>query len=75
MWCSGKFFAKQTKKMIAGQTGLLRNLIQVEWLLIALVDEGARATEPLMYFTSRFGIRLTHFLGGSYFREAKSGSE
>lgn len=49
--------------MIAGEACLLRNLIEVEWLLIALVDEGARATKPLVNLTSKFGIGLTHFLG------------
>ena len=50
--------------MIAGQACLLRNLIEVEWLVIALVDEGARATKPLVNFTSKFGVGLAHFLEG-----------
>jgi hypothetical protein len=49
--------------MIAGEARLLRNLIEVEWLLIALVDEGARATKPLVNFTSEFRVGLTHFWG------------
>ena len=46
--------------MIPGQACLLGNLIEVEWLLIALVDEGACATKPLVNFTSKFGVGLTH---------------
>jgi hypothetical protein len=56
-----KLFAKQTKKMIARQAGFSRNLIQIDRLLIAFVDERARATKPLVNFASGVEFGVSHF--------------
>src|ERR1051326_1093121 len=61
-----KLFAKPAEKMVAGQTGLLGNLIQVERLLITLVDEPARATEPFVNFTSGIDFDVSHFVRRFY---------
>jgi len=61
MWSGLKLFAKQTKKMIAGQAGFSRNLIQIDRLLIALVDESARATESLVNLAAGIDSHLRHF--------------
>lgn len=60
MWSRREFFAKQTEKMIAGQAGFPGNLFQIDRFVIALVDEGARATEPLVNLTPNFGF-VCHF--------------
>ncbi|HJS23189.1 MAG TPA: hypothetical protein VJ751_02380 [Pyrinomonadaceae bacterium] len=46
--------AKQTKKVIAGEASLLRNLIQAQRMVVAVIDKVTRTTKPLKCFNIGF---------------------
>src|ERR1041385_2477619 len=60
VWRRLNLFAKQTKKMIARKSCCAGHLIQIDGLLIPLMNEGARATEPLVNLAAGFGFGLRH---------------
>ena len=60
MWSGRKFFAEETQEMVARQTRLLRNLVEVERFVKILVDEGARAPKPLVHLASSCGFGRRH---------------
>ena len=60
VWSGRKFFAEETQEVVARQTRLLRNLIEVERLVKILVDKGARAPKPLVHLAASSGFGHSH---------------
>jgi hypothetical protein len=72
VWGGRKFFAEEAEEVIARQTRLLRNVIEVERLVKILVDKGARAPKPLVDLASRCGFGRCHLCAGFYCRIGKN---
>lgn len=54
MRCFIERLAKQTQEVITRETSLLRDLIQAQRMVVAVIDKITRTTKPLKCFEIRF---------------------
>ena len=50
MWCLVKCLAEESQEMVTRKTGLFRDLVKTEGMIVAMVDKTTRTIEPLKRF-------------------------